>query len=329
MNLKKYLAGSLLAALTAFAAMMTTAAAAAEDYPSHPIRLIVGYAAGGPTDVAARVYAKYLQAQIKQSVIVENRAGASGMVGASAVMNAPADGYTLYYISSPTMTITPIVQAENTIKPLTDFTYIGLLYDYANVLIVGENSRFKSVADLIAQARQHPNGVSYGSAGVGASNHLAGELLAQRSNVKMLHVPYKGNAPAAVDIMSGKIDFMFDVIGSAVNQVRGGKFKALAIASLTRSPVFPNVPTVAESGLKNFEVSGWYGLVGPRGLSQDIVNRLVKANAAVAANPDYKKWMEQYGYNVQATGPDELRQRVKGDIALWGPVIKAAKIRVE
>jgi tripartite-type tricarboxylate transporter receptor subunit TctC len=314
-------------ALPAFAA--ASGAWAADAYPSKPVRLIVGYAAGGPSDVAARYYARLLSDQLHQPVIVDNRAGASGVVAAKVTLNAPADGYTLYYIASPTMTMTPLLQRSSGLKPLENFAPIGLLYDFANVLLVNQDSKIQNVAGLIDWARRDPNAVSFGSAGIGATNHLSGELLAQMAGVKMLHVPYKGNAPAMTDLIGGKITFMFDVSGTAIMQVKGGKVRPLAVSSPQRMPQLPDVPTVSESGLKDFAVTGWYGLVGPVGLPQEVIDRIDKANAVIAQNPDYKKWMWQYGYNIQTTGPDAMRERVRSETALWDGVIKQAHIQIQ
>ena len=319
-----------LLATAAFAALaFASGAQAADAWPTQPIHLIVGYAAGGPTDVAARYYARFLSEELGQTVVVDNRAGASGVVASNVTQNAKPDGYTLYYISSPTTTITPLVQQGANNKPLENFSFIGILYDYANVLLVSQTSKVKSVADLIAQARSQPGSVSYGSAGIGATNHLAGELLAQMAGVKMLHVPYKGNAPAMSDVIGGKISFMFDVSGTAIMQIQGGKVRALAVSSPERMPQLPDVPAVSESGLKDFAVTGWYGLVGPKALPAEIVARINKANAAIAQNPEYKKWMYQYGYNIQTIGPDAMRERARNETALWESVIKKANIRVE
>ncbi|MDR0274884.1 MAG: tripartite tricarboxylate transporter substrate binding protein [Burkholderiaceae bacterium] len=315
------------AAFAAFAA--ASSAQAADAWPSKPIHLIIGYAAGGPTDVAARYYARFLSEALGQTVVVDNRAGASGVVAASVTKNAQPDGYTLYYVASPTMTMTPLIQQSSNFKPLEDFSFIEILYDFANVLLVSQNAKVQNVGDLIAQARSQPNSVSYGSAGIGATNHLSGELLAQMAGVKMLHIPYKGNAPALSDVMGGKISFMFDVSGTAIMQIQGGKVRALAVSSPERMPQLPDVPAVSESGLKDFSVTGWYGLIGPKGLPKEIVSRINQANAAIAQNPEYKKWMYQYGYNIQTTGPDTMRERTRNETVLWEGVIKKANIHAE
>jgi len=310
-------------------ALLAVGVQAADTWPTRPIHLLVGYAAGGPSDVAARYYARLLADELHQPVIVENRAGATGVVAANVTMNAPADGYTLNYVGCPTITMAPLIQQSSNIKPLENFSFIEILYDFANVLLVSQDSKIQNVSDLIAQARRDPHSVSYGSAGIGASNHLSGELLAQMAGINMLHVPYKGNAPAMTDVIGGKITFMFDVSGTAIMQIQGGKVRPLAVSSPVRIPQLPDVPTVSESGLQNFSVTGWYGLIGPKGLPKEVVERINKANAAIAQNPEYKKWMYQYGYSIQTIGPDAMRERVRSDLALWDNVIKKANIQTE
>ncbi|WP_411859863.1 Bug family tripartite tricarboxylate transporter substrate binding protein [Cupriavidus pauculus] len=304
-------------------------AALADTYPSRPVRLLVGYAPGGPVDTAARIYADYLGRVLKQPVIVDNRPGASGAIAAGMTANAKADGYTLYFVASPTMTMTPLVQKSVTFKPAQDFTYVGLITDYTNVLLINKDFPAKNVDELVAYARKHPGEVSYGSAGVGASNHLSAELLAQMTGVKMLHVPYKGNAPAMADVMSGKVTFMFDITGTAVGHVNGGKVRALAVTSKERNAALPTVPTMVESGLKQYDLTGWYALIGPLGMPADVTDRLVKAQQAVGQEPTFRERMSGVGYDLNVSGPAALQERIRKELALWGGVVKTAHIEVE
>lgn len=301
----------------------------ADGYPSRPVRLIVGYAPGGPVDTAARIYADYMARVLKQPMVVENRAGASGAIAADFTSRSTPDGYTLYFVASPTMTMTPLIQKSVSFNPLKDFTHVGLITDYTNVLVINKDFPAKNVAELVSYARQHPQGVSFGSAGVGASNHLSGELLAQMSGVKMLHVPYKGNAPAMADVMSGKIAFMFDITGTAIGHIQGGKVRALAVTSKARNPAMPTVPTMIESGLKEYDLTGWYALVGPPKLPADVVDRLVAAQKQVGDDPAFRQRMTQVGYDLDVTGPKPLAERIERELKLWGGVVKAAGIEVE
>ncbi|NUT13742.1 MAG: tripartite tricarboxylate transporter substrate binding protein, partial [Cupriavidus sp.] len=303
-----------LAALTA-TLLLQGAAWAADAYPSRPVKLLVGYAPGGPVDTAARIYAEQLGRVLKQPVVVDNRAGASGAIAADMTSKAAPDGYTLYFVASPTMTMTPLIQHSVNFNPVKDFSYIGLITDYTNVLLVNKDFPAKNVGELVDYARKHPEGVSFGSAGVGASNHLSAELLAQMNNVKMLHVPYKGNAPAMADVMSGKVTFMFDITGTAIGHINGGKVRALAVTSKTRNPALPNVPTMIESGQKDYDLTGWYALVGPQKLPADVVDKLVKAQKAVGEDAAFRQRMTAGGYDVNISTPKALGDRIQRELA--------------
>ncbi|MBY4899186.1 tripartite tricarboxylate transporter substrate binding protein [Cupriavidus sp. AU9028] len=319
--LRMMLAGAMLA--------LIQGAASAETYPSRPVKLLVGYAPGGPVDTAARIYADYLGRVLKQPVVVENRAGASGAIAAGMTSSAKPDGYTLYFVASPTMTMTPLIQKSVSFKPTQDFSYIGLITDYTNVLLINRDFPAKTVQELVTYARQHPGEVSFGSAGVGASNHLSAELLAQMSGVRMLHVPYKGNAPAMADVISGKVTFMFDITGTAIGHIHGGKVRALAVTSKTRNPALPEVPTLVESGLKQYDLTGWYALIGPRGIPADVTERLVQAQRTVGQDASFRNRMSEVGYDLNITGPAPLQERIGKELALWGNVVKTANIAVE
>ena len=303
--------------------------AMADNYPSRPVKLIVGYAPGGPVDTAARIYADYLGRTLKQPVVVDNRAGASGAIAADLTARATPDGYTLYFVASPTMTMTPLIQKSVNFNPNKDFTYIGLITDYTNVLLINKDFPAKDVGELVEYARKHPEGVSFGSAGVGASNHLSAEWLAQMSGVKMLHVPYKGNSPAMADVIGGKVTFMFDITGTAIGYIQGGKVRALAVTSKTRNAALPTVPTMIESGLKNYDLTGWYALIGPQKMPAEVVDKLVKAQKAVGDDPAFQQRMTQGGYDLNITGPKPLADRIQRELKLWGGVVKTANIQVD
>ncbi|MBF6988143.1 Bug family tripartite tricarboxylate transporter substrate binding protein [Cupriavidus sp. IK-TO18] len=319
---------------TTLAALTTTlllqgAAWATDAYPSRPVKLLVGYAPGGPVDTAARIYAEQLGRVLKQPVVVDNRAGASGAIAADMTAKATPDGYTLYFVASPTMTMTPLIQRSVNFNPVKDFTYIGLITDYTNVLLVNKDFPAKNVGELVDYARKHPQDVSFGSAGVGASNHLSAELLAQMNGVKMLHVPYKGNSPAMADVMSGKVTFMFDITGTAIGHINGGKVRALAVTSKTRNPALPTVPTMIESGQKDYDLTGWYALIGPQKLPADVVDKLVKAQKAIGDDPAYRQRMAAGGYDVNVSTPKQLGDRIQRELALWGGVVKKAGIQAD
>ncbi|CAG2133800.1 hypothetical protein LMG31506_01245 [Cupriavidus yeoncheonensis] len=320
--MKRWIVAGVLGALASLAG-------ASDNYPSRPVRLIVGYAAGGPVDSAARVYAQHLGTALGQPVVVDNRAGAGGAIAAALTAKASPDGYTLFFVGSPTLTMAPLVQKTATYKPLQDFTLVGLLNTYTNVLLVANDSPLHSVNDLVGYAKAHPEGLAFGSAGVGASNHLAAELLAQRSGVRFLHVPYKGNSPAVTDLIGGKIGFMFDVTGTAIGYVQGGKLRALAVTSPVRNAALPGVPTVAESGIKGFDVSGWFGLIGPPGLPPAVVDRLVAANRELGSNAAFRQSLARAGYAPSISSPAQFTERLRQDLALWTDVITKARIEAQ
>ncbi|SAH94001.1 putattive exported protein [Bordetella ansorpii] len=323
MNFKTFVT----AALAASALAAGCGASAQSTYPDRPIRLLVGYAPGGPVDTTARVFAKYLGDQLGQTVVVENRAGASGMIASDATAKATPDGYMLGFAASPTLTMSPLVQRSTLFDPRKDFSLIGLVVDYTNVLLLGPQVPAKSVGELVDYARKHPDGVSFGSAGVGASNHLSAELLKKQAGVPMLHVPYRGNSPAMMDVVSGKVTFMFDITSTAIPFIKSGKARALAVTSKTRNPELPDVPTMIEAGLKDYEVVGWYALVGPRELPKDVQARLTKALNAVSQDPAFRKAMTEGGYTINTGDSKALQARIDKEYAMWADVVKSANIQ--
>ncbi|NYT62521.1 tripartite tricarboxylate transporter substrate binding protein [Alcaligenaceae bacterium] len=305
-----------------------TTASYATDFPVQPIRLMVGYSPGGSVDIVARAFAQKLGTLLKQSVVVENRGGASGTIAAQAVVKAAPDGYTLYFVASPTVTITPAI-TKTPFDPAKDFSPIGTVVDYTNVLLVNSESPYKTVADLIAQAKANPGSITYGSAGVGASNHLSGELLADKANVKLTHVPYKGNAPALTDLMAGRISVVFDLNTTARNQVNGGKVRALAVTSAVRNPMFPDVPTMMESGYKDFEFTGWLGLLGPAGTPAPVVQKLALATQSIAQDKDFMEQMAASGYVMSSGTPAQLSARMKREGDMFRDLAERANLRQE
>ena len=298
------------------------------DFPTQPIRLMVGYAPGGSVDIVARVYAQRLGTILGQSVVVENRGGASGTIAAQAVVKAAPDGYTLYFVASPTVTITPALQ-KTAYDPIKDFQAIASVAIYTNVLLVNSGSPHKTVADVVKQARDQPGSVTYGSAGVGASNHLSGELLADKAGVKLTHVPYKGNAPAMTDLMAGRITLLFDLNTTAINQTKAGKVRALAVTSAERNPMFPEVPTMIESGYKDFEFNGWLGVLGPAGMSKLVVQTLATATQKILADPAFRAEMAASGYSIVESTPDALLARMAREGKMFTDLAQRANLRQE
>lgn len=327
-RIRRGLARGALAVLAAATVTAVPSIAGAQEagWPSRPIKLVVTYAPGGPVDAAARLFAPLLSQRLGQQVIVENRPGAGGVIGSDQVAKAAPDGYTILFSASPPLTITPHIQQKVPFDPLKDFTYVSLLVDYANVLVMNNDVPVRTVGELIAYAKANPEKVTYGSAGVGASNHLSGELLARMSGTSMIHVPYKGNNPAMVDVIGGKITMMFDITGTAVNYIKAGKVRPLAVTSAKRNRSLPDVPTMIESGLAGYDVVGWFGLVGPAGLPRPIVDKLVKASREMLADPALVEKLHGQGYEVQGSTPEAFAAIVKKDLDLWGGVVRDAKI---
>lgn len=305
---------------------VTTSTMAQTNWPDRPIKLIVGYPAGGPVDTTGRLFARFLGDQLKQSVIVENKAGASGMIGADTTAKASPDGYTLNFVASPSMTISPIVQRSKLFNPRTDFTLISPIVNYANVLLIGPQIPAKTVGELVEYARKNPEKVSFGSAGFGGSNHLSAELLKQATNTQMLHVPYKGNAPAMVDVMGGKVTFMFDITGTGKNFINSGKARGLAVTSKERNPSLPNIPTMIEAGIADYEVLGWFAVIGPKNMPKPVVAKLTAAVEAVKRNPEFIKAVEAGGYSLDKEDAKALSTRIDKEYKMWEDVVKKGNI---
>ena len=310
----------LLSALSAVCLAWCNTAAAQASAPT--LKLIVGYAAGGPVDAAARVFAPALSRELAQPVVVENRPGAGGALAGHSVVKASPAGLELFFAASPTMTISPHVLKAMAFDPLKDLTPLAPILSYANVLVINQNQPFKTLPELVAYAKANPGKLAYGSAGMGASNHLSGELFARRAGVVMTHVPYKGNAPAMTDVIGGQIQMMFDIVGGAKAHIDGGKVRALAVTSKERNPAYPQLPSMAELGIQDYDVGGWYGLYGPLGMSGEVTQRIEAATARALQDPDLRKrWVDQ-GYVIWSAKSGELFERMRREHALWAEVTK-------
>lgn len=301
-------------------------AQASSNYPNQPISLLVGYAPGGSVDIVARAYAQRLGTLLGQSIVVENRGGASGTIAAQAVVNARPDGYTLYFAASPTITITPAIQ-KVTFDPLKDFQPVAPVVSYTNVLLVNSNSPYQSLHDLVEGAKKAPGSLTYGSAGVGASNHLSGEQLAQHASVQLTHVPYKGNAPALTDLLAGRITMLFDLNTTAANRVKSGQVRALAVTSGSRNAMFPDTPTMKESGYPEFEFDGWLSVIGPADMPADVVDTLYEATQKVLGDPDFQEQMAASGYTIMHETPQEMSERIRHEGEIFDELAASANLR--
>lgn len=300
--------------------------AAAQSYPNKPISLVVPYAAGGPTDITARLLAESLSQHLGQSVVVENKPGASGMLAMEHVSRAKPDGYTLAYSITSTMVTAPLFQDATRFDPIGDFTPIGNVVEYSLVLMANKELPLESLPALVEHARQNPEAISYGSSGIGGTNHMAGELLALQTGTSMLHVPYKGNAPAISDLISGRISFMFDVVSTAKPYIDSGRLRPFAVTTPSRNPVLPDVPTVKEVLGNDYEVTGWFAMFGPAGMDEAVVARLEQAVAAAARSEKLQAYAEKGGITIAPSSAVALKARLASDIALWTDVVKKASI---
>ncbi len=323
----------MLTTLAATLALVFTAhapASAQDKFPTKPIRLVVGFAPGGPTDVIARLLAAEMSVTLGQSVVVENKAGASSMIATREVRNAAPDGYTLLF-SSLGLNVNPILLgAESGYNPKTDFAPISNAATLPLLVVNAHESPVKTMPELIKLARSKPQAVTYGSSGSGGSGHLASELLGTMAGARLLHVPFKGNGPALLEVMAGRVDFMFyPVIGIAEN-VAARRLKILAVGTVRRLPQFPDAPTLSEAGFPGFEETApWVGMLAPARTPQAVVARLNEAMVKALGKPEVRVRMDRLGAIVIGDSPAEFAEFLKRDYTRWEDVIKAAGVKAE
>ncbi len=300
--------------------------AAAQAGADKPVKLIVPLPAGGPVDAVGRQIAIHLARELRQNVVVENVAGAFGIVGLTRLSRSEPDGGTIALAASGMLVIAPLTEAGVSYDPFKDFTPLSLASEYENVLVVHPALPVKTVAELVAYARANPAAITYASSGNGASNHLSGELLKKMAGVPMLHVPYKGTAPAQADVMGGHASMMFDVVSTAAPLIKGGKVRAIATTGAKRNPAMPDVPTVAET-IPGYKVTGWFALFAPPNLPPAISQKLNAALARALQAPEFRAFQQQGGLDAVTSTPAELAERIREDIRIWSPVIEAAGLR--
>ncbi len=302
-------------------------AAVAQPFPSKPLRIIVPFSPGGVADSSARVISEKLGARLGQSVVVENRPGASGNIGTQQVAAAAPDGYTLLLGFDGTMVVNPHVYARLPFDTLRDFAPVTKLGDATLILVAHPSVPAKDLREFLTIAKRQ--NFSYGSAGTGSTPHLAGELLAQRTGIGLTHVPYKGGGQAMGDVVGGQIPLVFTAIATAQQFVRSGKLKGLGVSSARRSGSLPEVPTFIESGLDGFVVDSWVGILAPAKTPQSVVARLHKEIAAVLAEPETRERYATLGIEPAANSPEQFSQQIRADLARWEKVVKQAGIRIE
>jgi tripartite-type tricarboxylate transporter receptor subunit TctC len=305
-----------------------SAGACAQQYPSKPIRLVVGFAAGGPSDVAARTIAQKLTEKWGQQVIVDIRPGAGGNIATEIVAKAPADGYTLL---EPAFAhaANPFLYSKLPFDAVKDFAPVLLFASIANVLVIHPSLPVHSVKELIAFAKAHPGQLTMGSSGNGTASHLASELMNYMAGIKTTHVPYKGLAPAHTDLMGGQLSMLFDGIVTGMPAVKAGRLRALAVTTAKRWQGTPDIPTMSEAGLAGFEVNSWYGLLAPAGTPRDIITRLNSEVSRALREPDARERLYSIGAEPMNNTPEEFAAYINAEMAKWSKVIKAAGIRAE
>ena len=308
---------------TAAAALLAVAGAArAQAFPARPLRLIVPFPPGGPTDIVARPLAQLLGDALKQQVVVDNRGGAGGSIGADAVAKAPPDGYTLLMGTVGTHAINASLYRRLPYDPVRDFTALGLVASAPVAVVVPAASPFASVADLVAAARREPDTIAFGSAGNGTPGHLTGELFAKAAGVNLRHVPYKGSAPAVTDLVGGQIPLMFDPVQSVLGNISAGKLRALAVSGRARSPVLPQVPTLAEAGLKDFEATAWWAVFAPANLPPAVVAQLGAEIEKIVASAAFREKLGILGVQPAALARDAFAEFQRAELAKWGRAVR-------
>jgi len=309
------------------AALLAAPSLHAQAWPAKPIRLVVPFPPGGLIDQMARLMAPKLAAELGQPVVIENKPGVGGNLGAAEAARAAADGYTLL-MASPPLTISPALYPQLPYKP-EQIVPIGLVGRVPNVLLANPKSGIASVADLLARAKAAPDKLNYASNGNGTSLHLSAELLKASSDVRITHIPYKGAAAAVTALIAGEVDMMFENLPSALGQIRGGNVRALAVTTRTRSKALPDVPTLAEAGFPDFDVSAWYGLAAPAGVPSEVMARVERALEAVSSDADIVAAMERSGASVGFTGARASAEFMARDGANWKRVVEVARIKLD
>jgi tripartite-type tricarboxylate transporter receptor subunit TctC len=319
MKLKKILLAALLA---------TPLLGLAQNYPTKPVRIMVGANAGGGTDIIARMLAEKMGEAFKGSFVVDNKPGASNTIAADLTAKAPADGHTLLVATNTGQAIAPHL-IKLSYDPIKDLTPVGLIVTVPNVLVVGANVPANNVAELVSLMKAKPNEFKYASSGVGSTQHIAGEGFNLAAGVKSIHVPYRGSSQAHLDIIGGNVQIMFDTTSSAMGQIKAGKFKPLALTTATRSSELPQVPTLAEAGVRGFEMSTWYGMFVTTGTPPEVVARLQSELAKIVKMPDIQTKLKGLGGEPSTMTPEQFTQMNRQEFDRFGDLIKKANIKLE
>ena len=316
-------------AIAAAIALAASGLASGETYPAKPIHFIVPYPAGGPLDTVARLLGQKVSESVRQPVIVENRPGAGGNIGADMVAKSAPDGFTILMGAVATHAINPTLYAHIPYDPVKDFAPVTQVASTPNVLVVNPSLPVASVKEFIAYAKAHPDALNFGSGSTGSAGHLAGELFKAMAGVRMVHVPYKGAGPAMQDLIGGRIQLMFDNLASSLAQMRAGRVKALAVTTAKRSALAPELPTIAESGLPGFDISTWFGVFAPGGTPRDIVERLHAEFVKALADPAVRETMLKLGAEPVGNTPAEFAAYIQSEAGKYAEVVRASGARVD
>jgi tripartite-type tricarboxylate transporter receptor subunit TctC len=320
--------GALTAALiVALALGFATASRAQNTFPARPMKMLVGFAAGGGTDVAARVVAQPMSEILGQTIVVEDRTGASGLIAAQDLAKSDPDGYTLMMGSQTTCAVAPALYHKVTVDPVKDFTAVALTGASPLVLVVNPTFAAHSVADVIAMAKASPGKINFGTGGVGTTPHMTAELFQYDAGIKMVHVAYRGEAGAINDLLAGQIPLMFANLSAVMGQIKAGTLRALAVTGAKRSPSAPDIPTVAETALPGFESETWFGIVAPAATPRDIVAKLNAAARQAVNRADTRQRYTDLGMTIRSDTPEEFDAYIKAEIVKWSKVIKDANVQ--
>jgi len=310
-------------------AVLGVTAATAQSYPAKPVRMVIGFPPGGGTDILGRIVAQRMSESLKQQIVPDNRGGASGQIAAELVAKAPPDGYTVMMAHIAALSILPSLYAKLPYDPVRDFAPISLVAISPQLVVAHPSLPVTNIKELIALAKKRPGEIYYASVGNGTVQHLAGELFNLQAGVNMIHVPFKGGGPSALNLVAGHVQLSFDVIPVVINYVKAGRLRPIAVTSAKRTPLMPDVPTVNEGGLKGVDLSTWWGLVAPAGVSKDVIARLHGETVKALQLPDVRERYAQNGADPVGNSPEEFATFIRNERDKYARIVREAKIKIE
>ena len=310
--------------LIAVSMLLVAAGAAAQGYPNKPIRLICPFPPGGAVDIASRAVAAELSKNLGQTVAVENRPGAGGNIGGAEAVRSAPDGYTLFMSTSGIQAINPTLYKKMTFDPNKELAPVSALVSLSNVLVVHPSVPVNNLAEVLALVRSKPGQINYASSGSGTSIHMSAELFKSMTGTNIVHVPYKGSAPAVTDLLGGQVQMMFDNIPSALPHIKAGKLRAIATTGAKRDPALPDLPTIAEAGVPGYEAGVWFGLTVPTGTPKEVVDRLTAESIKATKSPDFIKRMSELGYVILGTTAEQMTEMTQAELKRWPPVVRSS-----